>query len=140
MSHPSSETYFSKLVTPEYNNCFSSPYVPKNIKSQFKLEMKDSKNEDLLIDSTQGDTGDHCRRSSQEIFEDFESKFRGPSQADKKSEKKVIPVSVVMDFTKEPNWPKTQACKRRPLDQPISGVDKFLEARNEVSAVGNGIF
>ncbi|KAM6541390.1 hypothetical protein CsatB_005837 [Cannabis sativa] len=70
---------------------------------------------------------------------DFESKFRGPLQADKESKKKVIPVVVVMDSTKEPKWLKTKACIRKSLNQPITDVYKFLEAGNEVSGAGNEI-
>ncbi|KAM6553768.1 hypothetical protein CsatB_014530 [Cannabis sativa] len=106
--------------------------------------MPDSKIKELPITPNKGDVIDHYEKSLQEIFEgmdiDFESDFRGPPQADKQSKKKVVPVGVVTDSTKEPNRPKTQACRRRPLGEPISRVEKFLEAGNEVSTARNGIF
>ncbi|KAM6569519.1 hypothetical protein CsatB_017504 [Cannabis sativa] len=139
MSHPGSEIYPSKLVTLEYTNHFSSPYVFKNFKPQFKLETKDSTAEDHPINPNQGDTVDRYKRSSQEISEDFESKFRGPPQADKESRKKEILVGEVMDSTKEPKWPKTKAYTRKSLNYPITGVYIFPEAGKEVSAAGNEI-
>ncbi|KAM6543290.1 hypothetical protein CsatB_007737 [Cannabis sativa] len=143
MSHPNSETCPSKFVTPECTNHFSSPYAPNNFKPQFKSKTKDSKAVELPINPNQGDVVDRYGKSSQEIFErmeiDSESEFRGPPQANMESKRKVVSIDVVMDSTKEPNWPKTEACTRS-LGQPNSGVEKFLEARNEFSAAGNGIF
>uniref|UniRef100_A0A803NIT8 Uncharacterized protein n=1 Tax=Cannabis sativa TaxID=3483 RepID=A0A803NIT8_CANSA len=93
MSHPGSKIYSSRLVMLEYTNRFSSPYVPKNFKPQFKLETKDSKTEDHPFNPNQGDTVDRYRQSPQEISEemdvDFESKFIGPPQANQESRKEI---------------------------------------------------
>uniref|UniRef100_A0A803QCR1 Uncharacterized protein n=1 Tax=Cannabis sativa TaxID=3483 RepID=A0A803QCR1_CANSA len=143
MSHPCSKLYPSILVTPEYANRFFSPYVPKNFKSQFKLGTKDSKTEDHPIISTQRDTVNRYRRSSQEISEgmnvDFESMFEGPPRANEKSREKVTQADEVSNSTREPKWLKNKAYTRKSLGQPISGVDKFRKAGNEVSVAGNEV-
>uniref|UniRef100_A0A803PKM9 Uncharacterized protein n=1 Tax=Cannabis sativa TaxID=3483 RepID=A0A803PKM9_CANSA len=91
--------------------------------------MNDSRTEDCSINPNQENTVDRYRRFLQEISEgmdvDFESMFKGPPKADKKSRKKIVQADEVANSTKEPKRPKTKAYTKRSSSQPVIDVDKI---------------
>ncbi|KAM6587008.1 hypothetical protein CsatA_009613 [Cannabis sativa] len=147
MSLLSSEVHSPKVIIPGCTN--HSPFVPKNFKPQLEPKKMDSKVEELTTNPNQENFIARYGRSSQVILKgidiDLVSDLRGPPLVEKESQKKVGMVSnesrrgVGVVSIRESNQPKSQTYTRRPLRQPHSGIQKFLEAGNKVSAGGNGI-